>query len=90
MEHLANEHDKERLEHPLQRLLEDIVEDVLTELEVELFYMRFGEGLSYREIAKQMGYSSHQTFQLKINAIMKKVREAVESRTDQGDIQSDH
>ncbi len=79
LDHLASLHDKERVEHPLQRRLEEIVESVLTEKELELYYLRFGEQESYRTIAKRLGYASHRTFQLQINNILKKVRKALGS-----------
>jgi predicted DNA-binding protein (UPF0251 family) len=79
LDHLASLRAKERLEHPLQRRLEEIVKEVLTKKELELYYMRFGEQESYRTIAKRMNYASHRTFQLQINTILKKVREALGS-----------
>jgi DNA-directed RNA polymerase specialized sigma subunit len=65
-------------EHPLQRRVEEIIETHLTEDEKTLFYMRFGERLPHRTIARQLGYDSHMTFQVKIQAIMDKVRKALE------------
>ncbi len=76
---LATSHRVERTEHKLQEELEEIVEKILTPKEQELFYMRFGEQLPYREIARRMGYASHRTFQLQINTIIKKVRDALGS-----------
>jgi len=84
LDHLATIHERERVDHPLQETLERILEDVLTVEEHELFLLRFGEQLPFRQIAKRMGYKSHQTFQLKIEAIIEKVREAL-GRTDMGD-----
>jgi DNA-directed RNA polymerase specialized sigma subunit len=79
LDHLASLHAIECEEHPLQHRLEEIVKEVLTEKELELYYMRFGEQESYRNIAKRMNYASHRTFQLQINTILKKVREALGS-----------
>ena len=64
-------------EHPLQRRVEQIIEEVLTDDERELFFMRFGERLPHRTIARKLGYKSHQTFQLKIQAIMDKIKKTL-------------
>ena len=77
LDYLATLHHIERVEHPLQSRLEEIVADVLTEKELELYYMKFGEQESYRTIAKRLGYASHRTFQLQINTILKKVKDAL-------------
>lgn len=77
LDHLATKHHKEEQEHPLQRRLETIIETVLTKKEQELYYLRFGEQLAYRQIAKHLGYSSHRTFQLQITTILKKVEKAL-------------
>ncbi len=77
MDHLATKYTKDDQEHPIQQLLEDIIRTALTEKEEELYYLRFGEQLAYRQIAKRLGYSSHRTFQLQINSILKKVEEAL-------------
>ncbi len=79
LDHLTTKYTKEPQEHPLQARLEAIVKEVLTEKELELYYMRFGEQESYRTIAKRLGYNSHRTFQLQINVILKKVKEALEA-----------
>ena len=80
LDHLATKYCKKLQEHPLQRRLEDIVEEVLTKQELELFYLRFGEQLPYRQIAKRLGYSSHRTFQLQIASILRKVEEGLSTR----------
>ena len=77
LDYLTTLYHVERIEHPLQRRLEEIVADVLTEKELELYYMRFGEQESYRTIAKRLDYASHRTFQLQINTILKKVKDAL-------------
>lgn len=77
LDYLATLYHVERVEHTLQRRLEDIVADVLTEKELKLYYLRFGEQESYRTIAKRLGYASHRTFQLQINTILKKVEDAL-------------
>ena len=78
LEALGREYDRGITQpHPLQEKLEEIVEG-LTEMERELFYMRFGEQLSIRQIARRFGYASHQTFQLKIDALLRKVEEALD------------
>lgn len=78
LDHLATIHQRQREDHPLQIVLERILEDVLTVDEHELFLLRFGEQLAFRQIAKRMGYKSHQTFQLKVDTIIRKVGEELE------------
>ena len=80
LDHLATKHLKERQVHPLQRVLENIIDEVLTVREKELFFLRFGEQLPYRQIARRLGYASHRTFQLQINRIIEKVRDALSDR----------
>lgn len=82
LDYLATKHDKETQEHPLQARLEDIIATELTEKERELFYLRFGEGLAFREIARRMGYKSHRTFILQTKEIIEKVRNALDGRTN--------
>lgn len=65
--------------HPLQEVLETIIEDELTDEEKQVFYLRFGEQLSFRELAERMGYDSHMTFQVKVARIIDKVRKALEN-----------
>lgn len=77
LDHLASKYSKEQQEHPSQRRLEQAIEAALTKRELELFYLRFGEQLPYRQIAKRLGYSSHRTFQLQITSILRKVEEAL-------------
>jgi len=84
LDHLATTHERLREDNPMQLQLERILEDVLTVEEHELFLLRFGEQLPFRQIAKRMGYKSHQTFQLKINEIIRKVGEQL-GRTNMGD-----
>ena len=78
LDHLATLHHRETADHELQELLESIIQSDLTPKERELFFLRFGEELPFREIARRLGYSSHRTFQLQIATIMKKVRAALE------------
>jgi DNA-directed RNA polymerase specialized sigma24 family protein len=87
LDHLATVHARQREDHPLQETLERILEDTLTPEEHELFLLRFGEQLPFRQIAERMGYKSHQTFQLKINEIIRKVREEL-GRSNIRDAQS--
>jgi DNA-directed RNA polymerase specialized sigma subunit len=77
LEHLAYLHSGRADPHPLQIRLEEVIEEVLDDYEKEIFYLRFGEQLSFRHIARHMGYSSHQTFQLKVEKILEKVKVAL-------------
>ena len=84
LDHLATTHHVDKEEHPLQEELERILEDVLTVEEHELFLLRFGEQLPFRQIAKRLDYKSHQTFQLKIAEIIRKVGEELRGRINMG------
>ena len=64
--------------HPLQEILEAIVENELTDDEKDVFYMRYGERMSIRDIAKAQDYDSHYVIQVKLQNIKRKVREALE------------
>jgi RNA polymerase sigma factor (sigma-70 family) len=88
LDHLATQNMRGTAAHPLQELLEKIIAEELTEDERELFHLRFGEGLSYRDIAKRRGYSSHRTFHVQVNRIQEKVRTAIERATNQSNADS--
>lgn len=64
--------------HPLQDTVEQIITEELTDDEKEVFYMRFGEGMTIRAIAEAQGYNSHYVIQWKLESIMEKVRRAIE------------
>jgi DNA-directed RNA polymerase specialized sigma subunit len=79
LDYLASIQDeKQQQQHPLQEIIEDIIDSVLTEHEREVFHLRFGELLSFREMAERMGYDSHMTFQYQVEKIMKKVEKGLE------------
>ena len=63
--------------HPLQELIEELVQSKLTEKERTVFYMRFGERASHREIARRMGYRSHRVIQVLEERIINKISEAL-------------
>lgn len=63
--------------HPLQELVEELVQSELTEKERTVFYMRFGERAPHREIARRMGYRSHRVIQVLEERIIKKISEAL-------------
>jgi len=73
--------------HPLQDIVEEAIAS-LSSTHQEIYFMRFGEGLPIRTIARNLGYSSHQIIQAKIARIMREVREYVERATTQGDTSS--
>ncbi|KKL44405.1 hypothetical protein LCGC14_2366020 [marine sediment metagenome] len=82
MELLAQKHQQDSLpEHSLQLVVEMAVA-ALSAQEQEIFWMRFGELLPIRTIAKKLGYSSHQIIQAKIARIQKEVREYVDKRRE--------
>ena len=65
--------------------LQEIVEEAITSLssmQQEIFFMRYGEGLPIRTIAKSLGYASHQIIQAKIARIQKEVREYVDKHIE--------
>ncbi len=66
--------------HPLQEALEEFVES-LDEKERELFYMRYGESMSIRAIAKRLGYNSHLVIQQQLDVLQRKAVEHLERRT---------
>ena len=83
MELLARDHiPPDFTPHSLQEIVEDAVA-LLSEIHREIFYMRYGEGLPIRTIAKRLGYASHQIIQAKIARIQKEVKEYVEDKLDQ-------
>lgn len=65
--------------HALQADVERIIEEVLDERETAVFYMRFGERLPHRTIARQLGYRSQYTVQRIIDKIITKVRDALDA-----------
>lgn len=72
--------------HPLQELVEEFVDTQLTDDEKEVFYMRYGEQLPIREIARRQGYTSHQIIQVKMQRIEDKCERWLNDRdrsTDQ-------
>jgi DNA-directed RNA polymerase specialized sigma24 family protein len=89
LDKLATKAAEERQPHPLQQVVEDILDEVLTDEEYELFLLRFGEGLAYREIARRMGYKAHRTFQVQIDNIVKKVRDALDGQEDSSHVEGD-
>lgn len=76
LDSLANRH-ADMQPHPLQADLERIIEDVLNEQETLVFYMRFGERLPHRTIARQLGYRSQASVQRIIDNMIVKVRDAL-------------
>ncbi len=70
--------------HPLQDIVEEAIASLLP-MHREIFYMRYGEGLPIRTIARELGYSSHQIIQAKIAKIQKEVREYVERAIAESD-----
>ena len=89
MELLAQAHiQPDSMPHSLQEIVEEAIAS-LSETHREIFYMRYGEGLPIRSIAKNLGYASHQIIQAKIARIQKEVREYVERATAESDTESD-
>ncbi len=67
-------------QHSLQEIVEEAIA-LLSPMNREIFYMRYGEGLPIRSIANALGYASHQIIQAKIARIQKEVKEYVIKRT---------
>ena len=79
MELLAQAHiHPPSMPHYLQVIVEEAIAS-LSSIHREIFYMRYGEELPIRTIAKKLGYSSHQIIQAKIARIQKEVKEYIES-----------
>ena len=70
----------EREDHPLQLILEEFVETQLTDEEQEMFFMRYGEQLPIRTIARRLGYSSHYVIQVQLERLEAKAREWLSDR----------
>ena len=70
--------------HPLQELIEDFV-GTLSPSEREMFYMRYGEQMPIRKIARRLGYNSHMVIQVKLEKIEQKAREYIECHTSATD-----
>lgn len=64
----------ENVPHSLQTLLEEIIESQLDDDEKEIYYMRFGQLMTIRAIAAELGYTYHAFVQRKLDRIMMKVR----------------
>ena len=64
----------EDVPHRLQTLLEGIIESQLDDDEKEIYYMRFGQQMTIRAIAAELGYTYHAYVQRKLDRIMAKVR----------------
>ncbi len=75
LDYLATKFHVDVQPHPLQALIETAVTNTLTEDEQEIFWLRYGEQLPIRTIAKKLGYTSHQIIQAKIARINRKVKE---------------
>lgn len=78
LDYLSQQRDDHEIgEHPWVELVAEAVETLLTDSEVEVFYLRYGENLSIRKIASRLGYNSHRIIQIKLERISKKVKEYV-------------
>ncbi len=79
LDHLAQKYSREDvLPHPLQKKIEELIETQLTDNEQEIFYLRFGERMSIRKIAEQLGYTSHQIIQVKLERIKDKIKKGLD------------
>jgi DNA-directed RNA polymerase specialized sigma subunit len=79
LDFLSTKFQKTVAKHPLQNLVEEAVENMLTGDEQEIFWLRYGEGLPIRAIAIALGYTSHQIIQVKIARINAKVKEYLDN-----------
>lgn len=66
--------DEQHEQHPLQEILEEFINTQLDDYDRELFYMRFGEQLPIRTIARRLGYNSHMVIQVQLQRIVDKAR----------------
>lgn len=69
--------------HPMQRLVEDAIDNTLDDDELEVFYLRFGEKMSIRQVARELGYASHRVIQIKLEQIMEKVKKYINDNLPQ-------
>jgi len=88
MDFLATKYQRDMPPSPMQELVEDAIAS-LTDQEREIYWLRFGDMLPIRAIAEELGYTSHQIIQVKLNRILQKVREYVERGVAEGDTNSD-
>ena len=79
LDYLNNE-PQDELRHPMQELMEELVDTLLDDDEKQVFYMRFGERIPHRTIADEMGYKWHRQVQRIEERIVKKIRQALEER----------
>lgn len=77
LDYLATKFQRNTKPHPLQELVEEALNCMLTEDEEEVYYLRYGEGLSIRAIARALGYTSHQVIQVKLQRIHDKIGEYI-------------
>jgi DNA-directed RNA polymerase specialized sigma24 family protein len=69
--------------HPLQEVVEEALA-LLTEDLRDVFYMRYGLGMTIRAIAREQEYDGHQIIQYKLEKVHEAVRSAVERHNNQG------
>lgn len=72
-------------EHPHQQKVEELVDRLFTEQEKEIYYLKYGEQLSFRQIAERLGYRSHSVAQKRVASIKKKIGEALAGEYVAGD-----
>ena len=77
LDYLASLYEQDSVPHPLQLELEDIIKTQLDDDEQEIFYMRFGEMMTVRAIAAELGYTYHSYVQRILERIEAKVRMAL-------------
>lgn len=63
---------------PHQEAVENVIDKVLTDLEQQVFYMRYGMQMSIRAIAKELGYPAHRKIQVVLENIKQKVRATID------------
>ena len=64
----------EDVPHRLQMQIEEIIESQLDDDEKDIYYMRFGQLMTIRAIATELGYTYHAYVQRKLDRIIHKVR----------------
>ncbi len=77
LEYLGWKYDEVNDPHPLQGVVEEAIGQLDEDLR-EVFYMRYGLGMTIRAIAREQDYDGHQIIQYKLEKIESAVREAVE------------
>lgn len=66
-----------------QLVVERLLGEVLSERELEFYYLRYGEGMSFRKIAAKFGYRSTTVVQQLDKSIQRKIKHALSKEEEE-------